>query len=171
MNMRFCGWMLICGACLWLARPVAAQVPTTAPDAPATTPSAGSEDEGIVEMPPQPGGYTYNPMGRRDPFMSLLRPATASNEARTRVDGLAGTLIAEAALRGIIKNIDGLIAFFQVSDGKSYWARIGQRFYDGEITSIDMGTVTFRQEVTDPLSPVRTKEVKKTLNPSEEATP
>ncbi|MBN2372088.1 MAG: hypothetical protein JXO72_16530 [Vicinamibacteria bacterium] len=141
------------------------------PEAAMTAPPDVENTEGIVEMPPQPGGYTYNPMGRRDPFMSLIRPVTASNEMRSRVDGLAGTLIAEAALKGVIKNVDGYIAFFQISDGKSYWAKHGQRFYDGEITSIDMTTVTFRQEVTDPLSPVRTKEVKKTLYPSEEATP
>ena len=37
------------------------------------------------------------------------------------------------------------------------------------ITAIDATTVTFRQEVTDPLSTVKTRDVKKTLYPSEEA--
>jgi hypothetical protein len=155
-----------------VAPPTQAPNPSAAPAASAGAVTPPEEvDQGIVEAPPQPGGYVYNPQGRRDPFMSLIRPVTASAEAKVKGEGLTGTLIAEAALKGIIKNIDGFIAFFQVSDGKSYWAKNGQRFYDGEITGIDLTTVVFRQEVTDPLSPVRTKEVKKSLYPSEEAAP
>jgi len=55
------------------------------------------------------------------------------------------------------------------TDGKSYFVTVGQRLFDGAIIAMDGATVTFRQEVTDPLSPVRTREVKKTLYPSEEA--
>ena len=45
----------------------------------------------------------------------------------------------------------------------------GQRLYDGQITAVDATSVTFRQEVTDPLSPVKTREVRKSLYASEEA--
>jgi hypothetical protein len=58
---------------------------------------------------------------------------------------------------------------FQGTDGKSYFVNVGQRMYDGQITAIDAATVTFRQEVTDPLSPVRVREIKKSLYPTEEA--
>ena len=34
---------------------------------------------------------------------------------------------------------------------------------------MDKETVTFRQDISDPLSSVKTREVKKTLYPSEEA--
>jgi hypothetical protein len=54
------------------------------------------------------------------------------------------------------------------TDGKSYFVKVGQRLFDGVITAIDAATVTFRQEVTDPLSSVRSRDVKKTLYPSEE---
>ena len=40
---------------------------------------------------------------------------------------------------------------------------------DGVITGIDATSVTFRQEVSDPLSPVRTRDVRKSLYTSEEA--
>src|SRR4029453_10417063 len=29
------------------------------------------------ELEPAPGGYTYNPQGRRDPFVSLIKPVGA----------------------------------------------------------------------------------------------
>ncbi len=37
------------------------------------------------------------------------------------------------------------------------------------ITAVDATSVTFRQEVTDPLSPVKTREVRKSLYATEEA--
>ncbi len=63
----------------------------------------------------------------------------------------------------------GYVAVFQGTDKKSYFVREGQRLYDGVITAIDATSVTFRQEVADPLSPVRTRDVKKSLYASEEA--
>jgi hypothetical protein len=57
----------------------------------------------------------------------------------------------------------------QGPDNKSYFVRLGQRVYDGAVVSIDDVSLTFRQDVTDPLSPVKTREVIKHLYPSEEA--
>jgi hypothetical protein len=36
------------------------------------------------------------------------------------------------------------------------------------VTGIDAATVTFRQEITDPLSTMKSRDVRKTLYPSEE---
>ncbi len=128
------------------------------------------------EIAPQPGGYTYNPQGRRDPFISLLRPV-GPTAAGQRPPGMEGFLIQEVALKGIVRTSGpgagsaeraGFIAMFQGTDGKSYFVNVGQRMYDGQITAIDAATVTFRQEVTDPLSPVRVREIKKSLYPTEE---
>jgi hypothetical protein len=58
---------------------------------------------------------------------------------------------------------------FLGADGKSYFVSTGQRLYDGQIVGIDATSVTFRQEVTDPLSPVKSREVRKSLNALEEA--
>ena len=63
----------------------------------------------------------------------------------------------------------GYIAILQDTQGKSYFVNVGQRLFDGVIVAIDASSVSFRQEVTDPLSPVRTRDVRKTLYPSEEA--
>lgn len=173
MNLR----ALACMAVLLLPFGAQAQVPPQAE----TTPSAGDTDtiQRILEqeVAPQPGGYTYNPQGRRDPFVSLLRPVGPTG-ATIRPPGMEGFLIQEIALKGIVRTTGqgagaaekpGYIAMFQGTDGKSYFVNIGQRLYDGEIVAIDAATVTMRQEVTDPLSPVRVREIKKSLYPTEEA--
>jgi Tfp pilus assembly protein PilP len=82
---------------------------------------------------------------------------------------MPGMLVQELALKGIVKDRTGFVAMLTAPDGKSYFARVGQRCYDGVITAMDQATVTFRQEVQDPLSPVKTRDVKKSLYSFEEA--
>jgi hypothetical protein len=123
-------------------------------------------------------GYSYNPQGRRDPFVSLQRPVASDRGPKTRKPGMDGFLIQEIALKGIVKTRGGgtgpaqkpgFIAVFLGADGKSYFVTTGQRLYDGQVVGVDATSVTFRQEVTDPLSPVKTREVRKSLYASEEA--
>lgn len=121
------------------------------------------------ELAVQPGQYTYQPAGRRDPFISLLVNVGPSEAPKQRPPGIQGLLVQELALKGIVKDQSGFIAMMQATDGKSYFAKVGQRFYDGVIVAMDAASVTFRQEVTDPLSPVRTRDVKKSLYSTEEA--
>ena len=170
---------------LALALPAVAQKPTPAAPPPASPPAATAEAgpdtaKSILEaeLEPPPGGYTYNPQGRRDPFVSLRRPVGPQGTKGPRPAGVPGFLIQEVALKGIVKTSGGglgvatgpgYIAILLGTDNKSYFVTVGQRLFDGAIVSMDATSVSFRQEVTDPLSPVRTRDVKKTLYPSEEA--
>ena len=164
---------------------VAAQTPSSTPPAASASPDVPKADAGDLgksileqELEPPPGGYTYNPQGRRDPFVNLNRQVTPKGMTGPRPQGFPGFLIQEVALKGIVKTNEagsgsaakpGYIAIFQGTDGKSYFVNVGQRLFDGVITGIDASSVTFRQEVTDPLSPVKTREVRKSLYASEEA--
>lgn len=138
--------------------------------APAASPAGTSAD--LVknridqEITPAPGSYVYTSQGRRDPFVSLLKPVSESGTRKH--PGMEGFVIQEVALKGIVKDSKGYTAMLLGTDGKSYFSKVGQRLFDGVITAIDAATVTFRQEVTDPLSSVRSRDVKKTLYPSEE---
>ena len=147
--------------------------PADAPKAAAPAEGAPSGDnmKAILEREtePQPGEYAYSPAGRRDPFVSLLKPVEGSSQDKKHKPGMEGFLIQEVALKGIVKTTEGFIAMIVGPDGKSYFCRLGRRLFDGGITSMDQTTVTFRQEVTDPLSPVKVRDVKKSLYPSEEA--
>jgi hypothetical protein len=144
--------------------------------APGAAPADASRPPLDVEL--ETGGFAYNSGGRRDPFVSLQRPVAADRGPKTRKPGMEGFLIQEIALKGIVRttgtgigiaNRPGHIAMFLGADGKSYFVTTGQRLYDGVITAVDATSVTFRQEVTDPLSPVKTREVRKSLYASEEA--
>ncbi len=143
-------------------------------------PAKGDTVKSILdqELEPAPGGYTYNSQGRRDPFVSLVKPVGPLGTKGPRPAGIPGFLIQEVALKGVVKTSGGgmgvaqgagYIAILQGTDGKSYFVTVGQRLFDGVIVGIDASSVSFRQEVTDPLSPVRSRDVRKTLYPSEEA--
>jgi hypothetical protein len=133
-------------------------------------PAAAGAGDGL-ELEPARDGYSYNAQGRRDPFISLAKPIAGGEGGKgARPQGIAGLLIQEVALKGIVKDSQqGYISLLVGPNGSTYFCKIGQRLYDGAIIAIDAATVTFRQEVTDPLAPVKVREVKKTLYPSEEA--
>lgn len=161
---------LVLTVLLAVAGPSFAQAP--APGAPEAGRPSLEQD-----LEPAPGGYSYNPQGRRDPFVNLNRPVGPQG-GKVRPQGLPGFLIQEVALKGVVKTQGGglgsatqagYIAILQGTDGKSYFVTTGQRLFDGVIVGIDASSVSFRQEVTDPLSPVRTRDVRKTLYPTEEA--
>jgi Tfp pilus assembly protein PilP len=171
--------VLVAACALVLAGPVLAQEAAPAAAAPpAEAPAAAEAARPPLDVELEAGGYSYQSQGRRDPFVSLQRPVAADRGPKTRKPGMEGFLIQEVALKGIVRTSGGglgiaqkpgFIALFLGADGKSYPVVMGQRLYDGVITGIDATSVTFRQEVTDPLSPVKTREVRKSLYASEEA--
>ena len=95
--------------------------------------------------------FTYDPAGRRDPFLSLLEKVPLKKGPRPK--GVAGMLVSEIDLVGVIRDSsDGNVAFFTGSDNKGYFLRVGDEVYDGTLIAINSGsgTVTFRQQVDDP---------------------
>ena len=179
--------LMLATLALALAGPAAAQQPTA--EAPAAAPEGFTEsaaepaaDTAELSRPPldemETGGFSYQSDNRRDPFVSLQRPVAADRGPKTRKPGMEGFLIQEVALKGVVRTAGGgtgvalepgFIATFLGADGKSYFVRLGQRLYDGVITAVDATSVTFRQDVIDPLSPVKSREVRKSLYASEEA--
>jgi Tfp pilus assembly protein PilP len=124
-----------------------------------------------VESPaaaPAPAAFTYDPAGRRDPFVSLVGRGAVQDPSAVRPAGIPGMLINEISLRGIMKERNGFIALVQGPDKKTYSIRQGQRLFDGSVKSISQDTIVFSQDVNDPLSLVKQKEVRKTLRSGEE---
>ena len=139
--------------------PAAPAPPAAAPATPAAAPAAQPEAAPI---------YSYNREGRRDPFVSLVGRASDPTAAGVRPPGLPGMLIHEVSVKGIMRQSNGFVARVQGPDKKTYAARPGQRLLDGSVKSITQDTVVFSQDVTDPLSLVKQREVRKTLRSSEE---
>jgi len=114
-------------------------------------------------------GFTYDPAGRRDPFRSLV-DALNSAQKGPRPRGIAGMLISEVDLVGIVQKGRAGIAFFNGSDNKGYFLKVGDQLYDGKITRIDRktGSVVFRQDVNDPRSIKPYRDVTKRLTTATE---
>ena len=114
-------------------------------------------------------GFSYDPAGRRDPFRSLLL-GFSDDRKGPRPKGIAGMLINEVNLVGIVDKPAGAVAFFNGTDNKGYFLHLGDDLYDGKIIRIDQGegSVVFRQEVDDPRAIKPYREVTKRLKPVKE---
>ena len=76
---------------------------------------------------------------------------------------LPGLLIAEVAVKGIVRDRSGLIAMVQGPGTKTFIVRPGEKLMDGSVKAITDDSVVFSQDVNDPLSMVKQKEVRKTV--------
>jgi Tfp pilus assembly protein PilP len=143
-----------------------AQTPAKAPPTPATS-SAGqgaSPAADPSETGPTPAeGYTYQADGRRDPFLNLLGTGSEPRNAGTRNEGPAGMTVAEISVRGVLASRGSLIAMIEGPDKKTYVVHTGDKFQDGTIRSITPQGLVIVQEVNDPLSLVKQREIHKLL--------
>jgi Tfp pilus assembly protein PilP len=145
------------------AKPAAA-APSTPATAPVTQGPAAEKKSDAVE----PQGFTYNPEGRRDPFVSLLRRGVSSAETGQRVAGLSGLGTAEVSLRGTLKSNGTFVGILKGVDNKTYIVRAGDKLSDGSIRSITADAMVILQQVNDPLSLEKQQEVRKLLRQTEE---
>ena len=129
----------------------------------ASRPAAPAATSGAPAAPPpvEPAPYTYDPQARRDPFVSLLARGSDPRGAATRAAGLPGVLIGEASVKGIVSDRSGLIAMIQGTGTKTFIVRAGEKLMDGSVKAIAADSVVFLQDVNDPLSMVKQKEVRK----------
>lgn len=118
----------------------------------------------------EPQGFSYNPEGRRDPFVSLLgRGSNAGPAVPTqRPPGLAGLTAAEVSVRGIVKSRGEYVAILQGADTRAYIVRPGDKLFDGAVRAITADAVVIRQQVNDPLSLEKERDVRKVLRETEE---
>jgi len=115
----------------------------------------------VSAEPPAP--FTYSSEGRRDPFISLLGRGSDPRSQGARPAGVPGLLINEVSVKGIVRNSSGFVALIQGPDNKTYVVKAGDRLMDGTVKSIVQDAVVFSQDVNDPLSLVKQKEIRKTL--------
>ena len=122
-----------------------------------------SEDPGTVQATVESPGFAYDSEGRRDPFVSLLGRGTRGGTVGGRPAGLAGLEVAEVTLRGTMRSRDGFVAILQGADQKTYIVRAGDKLLDGAVRTISQNDMVFVQQVNDPLSLDKEREVRKVL--------
>jgi hypothetical protein len=107
-----------------------------------------------------PPTYGYEPGTRRDPFLDLARRRPPSRGGV----GLGRFLVEELARRGIVETRGSRVALLAAPDGRTYFVTPGARLFDGVVTAVDAASITFRQELVDPLSTSRTRLVRFVLH-------
>ena len=155
---------LVIGALVVLtARGVAVVQPSTAQP---SAPSAGPEQEKPASAP---ATYTYLPDGRRDPFLSLVGTGTEPRSLSRKSEGPSTISVAEISVRGVMQSRGSLVAMIQGPDNKTYLVHPGDKLLDGTIKTVTLQGLIVIQEVKDPLSLVKQREVRKLLRSLEDA--
>jgi hypothetical protein len=144
--------------CIGLMLAAAAGAPVQAQQKPPAKPAAPAPP------PPKPDSL---PKIERDPFISLLGRGEDPTQSAPRAPGLGGLLIGEVTVKGVLRDKSGFIAMLQAPDNKTYNVRVGDRLLDGSVKSINQDKVIFSQDVNDPLSLVKQREVPKLVRQAE----
>jgi Tfp pilus assembly protein PilP len=156
--------ILACLLAVFVAASASAQTPppqAAAPVAPAPRPAAVQAP--APTMPPAPA-YSYNPDSRRDPFVSLLRRGSDMTRPQGKpAEGVAGMLVTELTLKGIMQSRGTYVALVQGPDNKTYLVRVNDRLADGNVRAVTADTLVLMQDVNDPLSATKQREVRKAL--------
>lgn len=146
---------------------VGAQAPAS-PATPKSAPAAAPESA----LPSPPSNFQYSPEGRRDPFLDLVNRGTdavrAGVAASKRPDGVAGLETNALVVKGIVQSRGAWLAMVSGPDGKVFTVRAGDKLFDGVIRTITAQAVVIFQEVNDPLSLEKQREVRKFLRGGEE---
>jgi len=164
-------WVMVVVAGLTSAQAARAQKPPPQAEAP---PAAGSQPKPTQPPPaaaqaPQPESYAYRPEGRRDPFLSLVGAGTETRSTSRKGEGPSGMTVSEISVRGVMQSRGALIAMIQGPDNKTYLVHQGDKLLDGTIKTITPQGLIVIQEVNDPLSLVKQREIRKLLRSLEDA--
>ena len=146
--------------------PAAAQ---TAPPAVPPAQPAASQPQTPAAQPVEAAkpGYSYDPEGRRDPFQSLLGRGNDPQANANRPSGVAGLLISDVSVKGILRDRTGFVAMIQAPEGKTFLVKAGDKLFDGKVKAISQDKVIFSQDVNDPLSLVKQREIPKAVRPAD----
>jgi Tfp pilus assembly protein PilP len=152
-------WLSYAGlACALTSASVApgeAQAPAPSQSKPAATAPAAED-------------FTYNPDGRRDPFVNLLTRGSEPGPASRRGDGLGNLAVEDLSLRGIVASRGGFVAVVQGPDSKTFIVHANDRLLNGSVKAITAQDMIVVQDVDDPLSIVKQREVRKSLRTVDE---
>jgi type IV pilus assembly protein PilP len=157
-----------------LSRALGAQAPSQAatpapaqpakPAAPAPTPP---QTPAQAALPAE--AYTYQPEGRRDPFVNLTGTGSSEPKLTTRSgEGPTGLAVADLSVRGVMESRGSLVAMIEGPDKKTYIVHQGDKLLDGTIKSITPQGLIVEQVVNDPLSLVKRREIRKLLKTLED---
>lgn len=139
---------------------------------PAAPPPAAPAAAPAPALPSPPPNFQYSSEGRRDPFVDLVNRGSdtlrGANASAKRPEGVPGLETNAIVVRGILQARGAYLAMVAGPDGKVFTVRAGDKLFDGVIRTITAQAVVILQEVNDPLSLEKQREVRKFLRGGEE---
>lgn len=117
-----------------------------------------------------PDEYSYKADGRRDPFLGMA--AAAGTEVRgqaRRADGPGAFMVGEISVRGVMQSRSSLVAMIKGPDNKTYLIHQGDKLADGVVKTVTPQGLVVLQDISDPLSAQKQREVRKLLRSLEDA--
>ncbi len=143
--------------------------PAPAPEAPSQAAPVIENAKAGEEAAATGVGLTYDPEGRRDPFISPAELTQYQDIGQCEGEGVACWLISEVNVVGVLARRSGTVALVVGPDGYGATLQAGDNLYDGEVLRVDAsnGTVVFRQRVNDPTRIKPYRDIEKTLSTRE----
>ena len=138
-----------------------------------TTPAVGQEQDSPAPPPLAiPGGYQYDPLGRRDPFVNPVPPPPEAIDPvaqvlATRPLGLPGVLLNEALLAGVVTSVEPSmnVVVVRAPGNRTFFARAGDQLFDAVIKEIRNNGIVFEvKPLGGQPEPQQREEVVRTLN-------
>jgi Tfp pilus assembly protein PilP len=159
------------------AQPAAAPKPATPPATaqpgaaatPAPPPAAAAAPAPTAPAAPPADVYSYHAEGRRDPFQTLVGFGNTAAATSRKGEGAAGLAVGEISVHGVMQSRGSLVAMIMGPEKKTYIVHPGDKLLDGTIKAITPQGLVVVQEVNDPLSLVKQREIRKLLRSLEDA--
>lgn len=141
-----------------VAAAVASAQTTPAAPAVAAAPATAAVDD-----------YAYRPDGRRDPFINLINAGTDPRPTvARRIDGPATFMVGDISVRGVLQTRESLVAMVQGPDNRTYLVHQGDKLADGVVKTVTPQGLVVMQDINDPLSTQKQREVRKLLRSLED---
>jgi len=151
---------------------VLAAAAASAQEKPAAQAAPPAAPAAVPQAPAAAPAFVYNPEGRRDPFISLVRRAAEARDRQGKqpsAGGVSGFLVSELSLKGVMVSRGERVALVAGPDAKTYLVRVNDRLLDGTVRAITADSLVCLQDVNDPLSLTKQREVRMTLRAVTEA--
>jgi len=139
-------------------KPVAAPVPHK--------PSVAQVEAPKTEPKPAVPAKMLGAAGRRDPFISPIRNASAGTP-QSCASGKRCLAIPELVLQGTVRDVTGkMMAVVSTSNRRTYTLRENDQVYNGSVEKITSDSIIFREFVKDAVGRETAKEVVKKMGPT-----
>ena len=139
-------------------RGAASQPKSPAPQ-PAATRAGAKKDSAVSRSQP---GKTNVAKGKRDPFVSIISSGTG--QAPVCTTGRQCLMISHLVVRGVAQGRNGMLALVENAQRRSYFLRVNDSLFDGQVIAINKDAVVFREKATDRAGRVHIREVVKRVD-------